>query len=481
MRKAKRKCDVTGCEQNAEGKGVSESSDSEKTQEYYYYCRNHKKDLRDENCCIICCVKFKKSAQKDKLNLSKVSQANLEAVKAALTKDDRELPESLEKVYVHKACRRRPESYLPSTKKVKRKLNFPGRNYNKRKKIDENALDEEISDDVGNLSENETLFYEPLVPEQINDPAVSVVSENEIREEALDKLICKLDELLDESDLKVVRLSNITNTYNDIVHTIADEKGYHRKLVNKRSDWLEKQIKFRKEPFELTFQFVSKKYSSLIYRTETNLIQVLSKLIEDANQSEDYESFQGSELKGNEIVGLYHLARDLQSSVKQTEKNIKERFSESQDISKMNLAKLLFTIDAKLFSFVTLLTANTRELKALENEDIDWESPGWLLEIINMANSNSYTRLLRRIFISYALIFTRNPSCQTPLHVSIADNIQKYSNSKELMSNLNKFGICISATAFNTFKRNVVSDLRDPGNLGLPADFSVNKFFFNHS
>ena len=215
-------------------------------------------------------------------------------------------------------------------------------------------------------------------------------------------------------------------------------------------------------------------------KTGTDHVKTLAnalKYLENTSGIEEETQIVTEPDEENICVTIYNLARELNESIKSTGKKIKDIFPDYEKVSEFNLTNLLFTIDPKLFAFVFLVTMSAKECKLLDEAEIDWNSPGWLLNLVDFDNNNSYTRLIRRVFICYALVFTRNPADKSPLHIAISDNIEKYSGSSELIRNLNKLGICLNGESFSEFKKNVVADLRQTGSLGVPNTLDPRLFF----
>ena len=114
--------------------------------------------------------------------------------------------------------------------------------------------------------------------------------------------------------------------------------------------------------------------------------------------------------------------------------------------------------------------------KKIQSAAIDWQDPGWILSHIDMDNHTSYRRLVRRIFICYNLVFTLDPSCKPPLHIALADYIQKCSGSETLISVLNQSGFCINSDTFREFRVKVVSKLREQGAFSTSLELNPNLF-----
>ena len=185
-------------------------------------------------------------------------------------------------------------------------------------------------------------------------------------------------------------------------------------LPKKTGDWLRKQlieenVRQGSSQFSLAFHFISKKQSTIITRNDVDLMEHLVSLLSKVNtkkiEDEDEDESESEEeidikLKDNPGVFFFNYGKEFNMAVYNTIKTVRETWKKNvRTISDLELDELLFSIDNNLFNFVNLMTLNDNESKILESAPINWQDPGWILDHVDMGNTISYRRLVRRIFI----------------------------------------------------------------------------------
>ena len=304
---------------------------------------------------------------------------------------------------------------------------------------------------------------------------------------------------------KVAVLSDILSVYHKKTKQLAEKYQFSGKVSKKKSEWLRTELINENidqgyGPFEMSFFFISKKRSSLIFNTEEDHVKIISTLLEklpgatdsesdddtsssDAEQDEDdvlhKDEYVRTNQNANVGTNFFNYGKDFNESVLNTIKTIKEKWSgKVTEFTEISLEDLIFSIDNNLFNHVTMLTLTASEFKKIQDMPIDWHDPGWILTCVDFQNVTSYRRLFRRICICYNIAFTLDPSCQTPLHVSLTDYIQKCSGSQQLITMLNQCGFCLNMDTFREFRVNVASHLRENEAFGTPMDITMEQFGF---
>ena len=165
----------------------------------------------------------------------------------------------------------------------------------------------------------------------------------EIRKQAVKNTLKILKDKLKED--KIAKLNNIHKIYSEMIENLADERSYNRKIFKKKSGWLrlaliEENVAQGNSPLELSFFFISKKESSLIINTSENIMQLINSLIEKNHQTDDSNDEDcmieqinnplSISLTENSPLFIFNFAKNLNESLKNTIKNIKQKWSGNQ-------------------------------------------------------------------------------------------------------------------------------------------------------
>lgn len=74
------------------------------------------------------------------------------------------------------------------------------------------------------------------------------------------------------------------------------------------------------------------------------------------------------------------------------------------------------------------------------------------LKVSDLLDHDTDTRWLKRVFILSVMLHCINNRCSLPLHLALADVVDSYSGSAELLSILNRLGLLVAETVWNVFK-----------------------------
>ena len=96
------------------------------------------------------------------------------------------------------------------------------------------------------------------------------------------------------------------------------------------------------------------------------------------------------------------------------------------DLTSFNLDDSIKDIDPLLWNFLCLCTRSYRERTS------------------RVHSENVHTKKVRNYFIVCMMMFATNVSCDTTLHHLVADSVEVYGGSRNLVSILNRLGVCVS-------------------------------------
>ena len=92
-------------------------------------------------------------------------------------------------------------------------------------------------------------------------------------------------------------------------------------------------------------------------------------------------------------------------------------------------------VDPVLWNVIVLLTLTSTERKTLLSGHVDWTMETHL-RVSDLRHGDD-TPLLKRVFLLSVMLHCVNSQCSLPLHPVLADVVDSYSESAELLSILN--------------------------------------------
>ena len=114
---------------------------------------------------------------------------------------------------------------------------------------------------------------------------------------------------------------------------------------------------------------------------------------------------------------------------------------------------------------------NKSNLKKININDISWD-----IHYVPFNDQSSGNRsYIRHIFLAYCLMFNMKDTCGYPMHVLIADLVNSYSGSSELLNSLCRLGVTVSSRSHQRFVDQILSLEKQsemPDNLIKPDTFT---------
>ena len=122
-------------------------------------------------------------------------------------------------------------------------------------------------------------------------------------------------------------------------------------------------------------------------------------------------------------------------------------------------------VDPYLWNFVFMLTSSDREdNKIHKTSGFDWQVP--FTGSLGHTSQYEIKRLMRRLYILSVVLFSYNRESKFPLHMLVADVVDKFSNSSdECLRLLNELGVCVSERTLARFQVNVAEESLKKGPL----------------
>ena len=119
---------------------------------------------------------------------------------------------------------------------------------------------------------------------------------------------------------------------------------------------------------------------------------------------------------------------------------------------------------------IVLLTLSPGERKSLLFGRVNWSMERHL-RVTNLLRQENYFRFLKRVLILSVMMYSVSNHCVLPLHLALADVVDSYSGSEELLMILNRLGVTSSKETLQRFQvahasamqEKVLSDCVQPG------------------
>ena len=175
-----------------------------------------------------------------------------------------------------------------------------------------------------------------------------------------------------------------------------------------------------------------RKYGTLVYRTNSDLILLLSEAmwklrsIESASGERPGEGVCADKPNTNQ---LDHINRVVHSQIKTfLAKDAQSPF----EYGEITLDDLIQQIDPQLWNAICLLTRSTSELRGTSKTS-------------DPLSCASHVKKMRRLFLLCSILYCTDDRCSMPLHTLMTDMIESQDSSALLVGILNRLGVCVSA------------------------------------
>ena len=108
-------------------------------------------------------------------------------------------------------------------------------------------------------------------------------------------------------------------------------------------------------------------------------------------------------------------------------------------------------VDAVLCNVIVLLTLTSTERKTLLSDQVNWTRETHL-RVSDLLHHGDDTRLLKRVFLLSVMLDCVNSHCSLLLHLVLADVVDSWRRSAELLSILNRIGATSSRDTLERFQ-----------------------------
>ena len=151
------------------------------------------------------------------------------------------------------------------------------------------------------------------------------------------------------------------------------------------------------------------------------------------------------------------------------------------NIHTIQLTEVVNYVDPVLWNVIVLLTLTSTERRTLLSGQVNWTMETHLRVSDFLHGDN--TRLLKHVFLLSVMLHCVNSHCSLPLHLVLADVVDSYSGSAELLSILNRLGATSSRDTSEGFQvaqavsRNslVMRDLINPSSFCTASIDNIDK------
>ena len=151
------------------------------------------------------------------------------------------------------------------------------------------------------------------------------------------------------------------------------------------------------------------------------------------------------------------------------------------NIHTIQLNEVVNYVDPALWNVIVLLTLTSTERKTLLSGQVDWTMKTHL-RVSDLLHGDD-TRLLKRVFLLSVMLHCVNTHCSLSLHLVLADVVDSYSGSAELLSIVNRLGASSSRDTLERFQvpqavsRNflVMKDLINPSSFCTVSIDNIDK------
>ena len=130
------------------------------------------------------------------------------------------------------------------------------------------------------------------------------------------------------------------------------------------------------------------------------------------------------------------------------------------DTDTINLKDAILSVDPVLWNVIVLLTLSAGERKTLLSGSVNW-SMTTHLNVSDLLNQKTEVRFLRRVFVLSVMLYCINSRCNLPLHLALADVIDSYSGSAELLAIMNRLGAASSKDSLERFQVSQASAMNE--------------------
>ena len=190
----------------------------------------------------------------------------------------------------------------------------------------------------------------------------------------------------------------------------------------------------------LAYSCKTRKYGTLLYRPNTDLVpllqQCLSKLRQHEIKGRKPQSPQTAQSPPQKL-GMEDVLDDLNVQLlNQCRRYLDKDKMFVDEYSSLNIDKEIDQINPTLWKAISMLTRSASERRGVANKQM---------------SNEQHKKKLRQFFLLCSMIFCADDRCSMPMHILIADLIESQGGTAFLIQALNRLGVCSSQDTLKRF------------------------------
>lgn len=190
--------------------------------------------------------------------------------------------------------------------------------------------------------------------------------------------------------------------------------------------WLLNQLILHLEP-HMSYRCAAPRLGTVLYPRNGDLLKCLTHALYQCTPQE--QEPERPHLQNGATL-LHEAGVILNDALLQETRKHRDR---ALDLTSFNLDDCIEEINPLIWDFVCLCTRSYREKTSRTHDE------------------NSHTKKVRNFAIICMLMFATNSSCDTIMHHLVADTVEMCSGSRNLVSILNRLGVCVSSDTHDRF------------------------------
>ena len=168
-----------------------------------------------------------------------------------------------------------------------------------------------------------------------------------------------------------------------------------------------------------------------------------------------------------------YFSDNLAEQIASTAKSMQEEGHRYNEVDSVAIEEEIKKLPPLLWNFVYHSTLSDVEKKQLLLKgDFSWSTH--YLQHLHLSSTISHKKMLKRFFICASLLYTHNDSCISPIHLALADVIDRFtSSSSTCFQYLSSFGVTVSKSTFQRFQTQIAAQEMSKKPTLLSESFAV--------
>ena len=258
----------------------------------------------------------------------------------------------------------------------------------------------------------------------------------------------------------VVKLKHVHDIYkqnlSEIYESIENEHGDLKFSVSGNNVTHFKELLFKEFDSNIMEKKVWK--DIILYAPSMTFDDVLTCLAkslnrQDVNDDISLENLSSIDLSSFTVPNLDSFAKILNEEYinKQANEIIGKYKNNPLMLKDLDLTDLMTDIDPILWNFFVQISMSERE--SSKADDFTWHEH---YTFPKLTKSYQKTKINKLLFLIYTTLYLRNPNCDYPFQIIIADLVRKFGGSLDLLETLSKFGITVSPPTYKNYLKKII-------------------------